>query len=86
MEKEKKRAWFQIHLSTAVVVMFVAGCLIWANTKERIESENDLLLGKREFEVYGWPLAIWNRRTLPTAQTELSWIRGKVDDASLNMT
>ncbi|HYG74293.1 MAG TPA: hypothetical protein VEK08_04735 [Planctomycetota bacterium] len=26
-----KRRWFQIHLSTAVVMMFVAGALCWAN-------------------------------------------------------
>lgn len=32
MNKEsQKRPWFQIHLSTAVVLMFVAGGLIWAN-------------------------------------------------------
>ena len=27
----KKRAWFQIHLSTAVVLMFAAGGLFWIN-------------------------------------------------------
>ncbi|MCY3021957.1 MAG: hypothetical protein NTW87_23340 [Planctomycetota bacterium] len=27
----KKRTWFQFHLSTAVVLMFVAGGLMWAN-------------------------------------------------------
>ena len=26
-----RRKWFQIHLSTAIVLMFVAGGLIWAN-------------------------------------------------------
>jgi hypothetical protein len=26
-----KRRWFQIHLSTAVVLMFVAGAMIWVN-------------------------------------------------------
>ena len=32
----KKRPWFQYHLSTAVVLMFVAGGLMWANmTPER---------------------------------------------------
>jgi len=29
-EGQKKRAWFQIHLSTAIVLMFVAGVLVWA--------------------------------------------------------
>jgi len=27
----KKRPWFQIHLSTSIVLMFVAGGLVWAN-------------------------------------------------------
>jgi len=30
-----KRRWFQIHLSTAVVLMLVAGVLLWANVRER---------------------------------------------------
>ena len=34
---DKKRRWFQIHLSTAVVLMFVAGGLMWANVAEKIE-------------------------------------------------
>jgi hypothetical protein len=28
------RRWFQIHLSTAVMLMFVSGGLIWANVEE----------------------------------------------------
>jgi len=28
----QKRRWFQIHLSTAIVLMFVVGVLLWANT------------------------------------------------------
>jgi hypothetical protein len=28
-----KRRWFQIHLSTALIVMFVASLIIWANTR-----------------------------------------------------
>lgn len=27
----RKRHWFQIHLSTAMVLMFVAGLFLWAN-------------------------------------------------------
>ena len=29
----KKRSWFQIHLITAVVLMVVAGVLVWANVR-----------------------------------------------------
>jgi len=32
---EPKRRWFQIHLSTAVVLMFVAGGMLWSNLRER---------------------------------------------------
>ncbi|HLX61906.1 MAG TPA: hypothetical protein VKX17_11540 [Planctomycetota bacterium] len=36
-----RRARFQIHLSTAIVLMFVAGGLIWANTNRgRAENHN----------------------------------------------
>jgi len=56
----RKRGWFQIHLSTCVVLMFVAGALIWANTESyviisklpRLEEEPQLhsVTAKR-----GWP-------------------------------
>lgn len=35
MPKPPRRRRFQIHLSTAIVMMFVAGVLIWANTRGR---------------------------------------------------
>src|SRR5438105_4088179 len=31
MTDSPKRRWFQIHLSTAIVLMFVAGGLLWMN-------------------------------------------------------
>jgi hypothetical protein len=31
----KKRSRFPVHLSTAIVMMFVAGVLLWANVQER---------------------------------------------------
>ena len=45
MNNPPPRKRFQIHLSTAIVMMFVAGALIWANMKN-------------EFSVahYGWPV------------------------------
>lgn len=30
-EQPEKRSWFQLHLSTCVALMFVAGPLVWAN-------------------------------------------------------
>lgn len=31
MSDKFRRSWFQLHLSTAIVLMFVAGGLLWAN-------------------------------------------------------
>lgn len=42
----RKRAWFQLHLSTCVVLMLAAGVLMWAN----IQFIVDLDYGER-----GWP-------------------------------
>ena len=36
MEKSlPNRRWFQIHLTTAIMLMFIAAWMIWANTVER---------------------------------------------------
>ena len=67
MENEpKKRPWFQVHLSTAIVLMFTAGFIIWANTRVTIweldhrpkprvpqyANEDGVL---KDF-IYGWPI------------------------------
>jgi len=49
----RKRRFFQIHLSTAIVLMFVAAALVWANVREYQEHEPDY---RRAF---GWPLAVY---------------------------
>jgi hypothetical protein len=33
MSDKPHRAWFQFHLSTAILLMFVAGVLLWANIR-----------------------------------------------------
>jgi hypothetical protein len=49
-----KRAWFQIHLSTAMVMMFVTGGLIWANL---CGGQHALLTRFTDHmaKPYGWP-------------------------------
>ena len=47
---EKPRRWFQFHLSTAVVLMFVAAGLIWANAERTKFS-----LGEQICYFRGWP-------------------------------
>lgn len=34
-EAPTKRAWFQLHLSTCVVLMLAAGVLVWANVRQK---------------------------------------------------
>jgi len=36
----KKRPLYQLHLSTCVVLMFVAGTMVWLNLVERRSSDN----------------------------------------------
>ena len=62
MSDKRRRTWFQIHLSTAVVLMFVAGGGLWINTLHRnSEREVGLSLGNSAYKhaiVTGWPFAI----------------------------
>lgn len=46
----RRRRRFQIHLSTAVLLMFVAAGLLWVN----LQDSDDISLNK----AYGWPFAI----------------------------
>ena len=60
MPAPPRRARFQVHLSTAIALMFTAGGLIWGNTIERtmlIQSDlNSLEIGQRsEIKYFGWP-------------------------------
>src|SRR5205807_1432561 len=62
------RKRFQIHLSTAIVMMFVAGGLMWANRTNRGSYEVDEYVGSDCDEVsfyetsYGWPLTFIHGR------------------------
>jgi len=65
MTDPKPRPWFRFHLSTAIVLMFVAGVLVWANVTGRedvrIESRTNFDPW-RNYKVlvryfrFGWPL------------------------------
>ncbi len=64
---------FQIHLSTALVLMFAVGGLMWANTRERIdvvkaaarvdpaEETSESLPGDPVYKRYGWPFQAASR-------------------------
>lgn len=51
----QKRAWFQLHLSTAIVLMLAAGVLVWANVRNG-EYEYFSLSGHYGEIRYGWPM------------------------------
>jgi hypothetical protein len=58
MTEPPPRKRFQIHLSTAIVMMFVAGGMMWANCSPRtrvwIDSLGTLNVIRRK--ILGWPL------------------------------
>jgi|SRR5579862_2975580 len=56
MPPPPRRARFQIHLSTAIVLMFVAGGLIWANVNGRRILIGGPFIGTEQN--YGWPCLI----------------------------
>ena len=53
MSEAPRRKRFQIHLSTAVVMMIAAGVLIWANVTKS-QGDSFEMLGF-ETHLYGWP-------------------------------
>ena len=70
-EQPKKRPWLQFHLSTAVVLMFVASGLLWLNMRPHqcLCSLPEVGAGATGLAVYyGWP---WP-----------AWVSGLEDDAS----
>ncbi|HLX59653.1 MAG TPA: hypothetical protein VKX17_00085 [Planctomycetota bacterium] len=76
---EPPRRWrFQIHLSTAIVMMFVAGGLIWANTRVHRDPCPDDSEGDRAFMEWiatganparGWPFTIARASPIHTTQS-----------------
>ncbi|MCY3018477.1 MAG: hypothetical protein NTW87_05535 [Planctomycetota bacterium] len=63
----KKRPWLQFHLSTAVVLMFVAGGLLWANTVPR-----DAHMTSWAVTYRGWPECIYINVTPLSSPTDFA--------------
>jgi|SRR5579862_107822 len=72
-----RRGRFQIHLSTAIVMMFVAGGLIWANvTKQPSRVTRWSELEKTDpmyLDAYGWPCVVKAIVIFETSDGELDW-------------
>ena len=63
MTDPPRRKRFQFHLSTAIVMMFVAGGLMWANVVVRNPGFVETSDGRKYFDYsYGWPFPayFWN--------------------------
>ena len=61
MSESQRRKWLQVHLSTAVLLMFVAGALIWVNVKPRTQTQRHSPMfnpWKEVLNEYGWPLTV----------------------------
>ncbi|MCK6474726.1 MAG: hypothetical protein L6R28_23645 [Planctomycetes bacterium] len=56
----KKRAWFQLHLITCVVLMVVAGALVWVNLRARpVDFHHN---GQTHWFERGWPWKMFEAR------------------------
>ncbi len=82
-----KRRWFQIHLSTAIVLMFVAGIFIWRNCQPHTwgtlfspkpdQHERGVQPYDSRVIQYGWPNEIWVDQ-LPNAQQDWRYMNTEV--------
>ncbi len=60
MSERLKRPWFQIHLSTVVVMTVVAGILIWANMRHWADRNYMHAMMGIPAKAFGWPVeAAW---------------------------
>ena len=66
MTNKRRRPWFQLHLSTALILMFAAGGLLSMNFRAR----NVIALNGAFLETdYGWPETCFHRSDWRTALT-----------------
>ncbi len=70
MTNPPPRKRFQIHLSTAIVMMFVAGGIIWANA---LQSDGSSPEGAYRRYTYGWPLEFYHRQFYGDILLEATW-------------
>jgi len=70
MNEKRKRAWFQYHLSTAMILMFVAAILLWANIRPypaRDYIYRNELTGSKGWGIRADPYGPFLARGWPTA-------------------
>jgi len=88
MSETPKRRFFQIHLSTAIVLMFVAGGLLWLNLRGRV----DILVQSSVVVVFGWPcdayydhyqLNMHESPSLKSIKSEWHWEEGALNTGTM---
>jgi hypothetical protein len=74
MSTPKRRPWFRIHLSTAIVLMFVAGGLVWMNLRppEVVNLSNIVFV---KINSYGWPRTFLTQKTTKIDENRLEEYR-----------
>ena len=69
MTDKPKRGWFQIHLSTAIMLMFVACGLTWVNAAKSVYSEWSRTFppASAKTYIYGFPLWYFSKCVVTNA-------------------
>jgi hypothetical protein len=92
---EKKRPWFQFHLSTAVLLMFVASGLLWLNCSLRLSTCESCILLPSGLESQfmptwaigrGWPVLYamcWGESTEPPKGRDLENLMPSPDEVPI---
>lgn len=87
IDKPARRWRFQIHLSTAIVMMFAAGGIIWANTRDLDDVQSGMLDGYGITEQHcGWPFTAieffqWPRNPSHIEERSTEWFFHKIQAA-----
>jgi hypothetical protein len=75
MPESPRPKWLQVHLSTAVVLMFAATALLWINVREQAVVDTEILLpsGFHPNAKYnGWPF-IFNEYVIAPVKVPVGW-------------
>ena len=81
MTEPQRRSRFQFHLSTAIVMMFAAGGLMWSNTWERIDYRFEPNRYDIRIRYYGFPFQAYSQWVsslppLPPPFDQYQWYNG----------
>src|SRR5476649_1900597 len=77
-QANRKRAWFQIHLSVAIVMMFAAAVILFFNVRKRVVYDKDT---DRYYGVeWGWPLTTYKHISTCTLKVKTYTPPNRMED------